>query len=445
MPPQAIKLAPIIDHSCPGARARVQSFSLASTLDAIEAHFAAATPLGLITGPLVFLLALLIGYRLNHYFSQRTTDSLHATLLNAVGPLISPLLATLFSLIGLAALRAAEAEGAILLLSLKIAIAWGVIQLLLILSSRRTASWFAAVVIIPMALLQLFGLLDATVETLSDLTFSIGSVKFSALSILKGLMALFLLQWLAGLGIGLLDQRLARLNNLRPSNRALIMKISQIVIYCVVFLFSMQVLGISITALGVFGGALGVGIGFGLQKIASNFISGIILLFEKSIEIGDMIELPDGTTGHIRQTYARYTRLEMANGKEIFIPNEEFITQRVISWTHTNTRAQIEIPIIVAYDTDMDLARRLMVEATDASKDRLENHSASCTLNNFTDRGVELKLSFWIRDIRDGRSDVKSNVMAAVLEAFRAHNIRIPSPQREMYLMSPGGLTGDPA
>ena len=373
------------------------------------------------------LLAILLGLQIKRFIGSRKKESIAVAVLDLAVPLVTPLLAVFFALIAVAGFRMLEVDSAVLLFMLKITAAWFAIKLVILMSSQRTAGWFVALVIVPMTLLQLFDVWDLTMDALSSVTFTIGKVKLSVFLIFKGIVAILALQWIASMTVTLVDRRLNRIHDLRPSNRALIMKIFQIVLYCIVFLFGMQLLGISLTALGVFGGAVGVGLGFGLQKIASNFVSGIILLFEKSIEIGDMIELADGTTGFVRQTYARYTRLEMMNGREIFIPNEEFISQRVISWTHTNTKAQIEIIITVDYQSDLPKVRQLMLDAANGYKGRLAESEASCFLNAFGESGVEFKLQFWIRDVLKGRAQPKSDVMFAIWDAFKRHNIVIPT------------------
>jgi small-conductance mechanosensitive channel len=220
------------------------------------------------------------------------------------------------------------------------------------------------------------------------------------------------------------------LRTLGPSNRALIMQIFQIVLYFVVFMMVLQVVGIDLTALSVFGGALGVGLGFGLQKIASNFISGIIMLFEKSTEVDDLIELADGTSGFIRHTGARYTLLETFDGREVLIPNEDFITQRITNWTYSHRKARVDIAVSIGYECDPRKALELMKEAASAHPKCMSDPGPFTFVSNFGDNGIDLGLFFWVPDVVDGRLDPKSEVMIGILEAFRAHNISIPYPQR---------------
>lgn len=272
-------------------------------------------------------------------------------------------------------------------------------------------------------------------EALAQATLKIGSITLNPLVMVKSLILILILIWVVGLTLRIMDRRLRRIKGLRTSNRTLILKLTQVLLYCVVFIVGMQTLGINLTALSVFSGALGVGLGFGLQKIASNFISGIILLFEKSIEVGDVIELADGTIGTIRRTSGRYMLLEGYDGREVMIPNEEFINQRVISWTHTDKHARAEILVTVAYDSDFELARTLMLEAANNHPKRVKARPSLCVLNAFRDYGVELRLLFWVLDIVDGRVEPKSDVMLAILKSFSTNHITIPYPRHDVHVM----------
>ncbi len=284
---------------------------------------------------------------------------------------------------------------------------------------------------------QLLQNMPQRLHALSELSFSISGVTFNPFIVIKSLIIVAILMWLCSFVVRLTDKRLRRVAEMRTSTRTLILKIQQIILYCFVFICGMQLLGINLGALSVFGGALGVGIGFGLQKIASNFISGIILLFEKSIESGDIIELNDGTLGTVKRTYARYTLLELQDGREVLIPNEEFISQRVVSFTHSYKEARAQLTLKVAFDSDFDVVKKLMLEAADNHPKRVKKRPSLCYLNQFTDFGVEMILYFWIVDVTEGRAGPRSDVMQSILAAFEAHNIVIPYPQVSMMDLLP--------
>ena len=412
-----------------------------STFSTYLAHFSEvlgnATAAELCSAPLIVIVSILLSYQIRKMLANHQTNTRRPILVAAVLPLIGPLLCLLISVTAVTAFRASGVESVILLFTLKLSVAWIVIELVRHMNSKRTAGWFVALIVLPIVILQLFDVWDGTIAALSSITFSIGTVKLNAFQILKGLVAVCVLQWVASSSASLVDSQLGHMHNLRPSNRALINKIFQITMYTIVVLLGMQMVGISLAALSVFGGALGVGLGFGLQKIASNFISGIILLFEKSVEIGDLIELSDGTMGYVRQIYARYTQLEMTTGKEIFIPNEELISQRVISWTHSNTKARIEITVGIGYESDLKKARELMIDAAKQCKGLLPDIEPACYITAFGDSAIQLQLLFWIRDITAGRSEAKSDTMYAIWESFKHHNISIPFPQRELRVVTP--------
>lgn len=405
----------------------------------IMAQLDAATMEELFCAIVMPLLALFIGARINRFIDSKPHTTMGISIIDFSAPLLSPLLAILFSGLAVAGFKMLGAPLTVLPFVVKLAVAWFAIQLVAMMSSKQTAGWFIALVIIPITLLHLFGVWDLTVQTLSQVEFSVGNIKFNLYLIIKGIMAIAAMQWVASFLVNLTDRRLRRIN-VRDSNRSLILKIFQFLLYSFIFLIGIQMLGINLTALSVFSGALGVGLGFGLQKIASNFISGIILLFEKSIEVGDLIEMADGTTGFVRQTFARYTLLETPEGKDLLIPNEEFINLRVISWTHSSKKGRVEIEVCVDYQTDIELARSLMLKAATAHPRCCRDPVPMCTLKAFTDHGIAIQLFFWVADVTEGRMEPKSDVMITILHAFREQHIHIAYPRRDMHIFqaSPG-------
>lgn len=376
------------------------------------------------------LLALLIGRVLNNVIDARKTKSLHVSILDWAGPLIAPLLAVIFLTATGYTLRGLDFELHILPFVWKLAVAWFAIQLVALVSSRQGTGWMAVLVIVPITLMHLFGVWEPVVDSLSDTKFSIGDAKFNAYGVLKSAGALIALFWVAGFIVNATDARLRRIRRIHVSNRVLIMKFFQIILYFVVFLIGLQVLGVSLTALSVLGGALGVGIGFGLQKIASNFISGIILLFEKSVSVDDLIMLDDGTTGFIRANAARYTLIEVADGREIMIPNEEFITQRVTTLTHSNQRGRVDIPVGVSYDSDLRLVLKLLLKAAENCKLCLKDPAPLAWVMGFGDSAINTQLSFWIENVADGKNTPRSEVLIEIVRLFRENGIDIPYPHQ---------------
>jgi small-conductance mechanosensitive channel len=223
---------------------------------------------------------------------------------------------------------------------------------------------------------------------------------------------------------------------MRAANRTLIVKISQILIYIVAILFAVDFMGVDLTTLTVFSGALGIGLGFGLQKIASNFISGLILLFERSIEEEDLVELPDGTFGFIRKARARFTLIETLDGKEILVPNEDLITSRVTNWTYSSNKGRVEIAIKVAFDSDLKLAHDLIVAAAAEHVRCLAEPAPACFLREFGESSINFILHFWVSDVTEGRWGPQSDVMFSIWEKFKANNIAVPFPQRDLHIRS---------
>lgn len=267
-----------------------------------------------------------------------------------------------------------------------------------------------------------------------DFAFKVGDIKITAFLLLKGLATLVGLFWVTGIISEFGENRIKTMHSISTSTRALMTKAFQILVYFVAFIVLLDVLGIDLTALTVFSGALGIGIGFGLQKIASNFISGIILLFEKSIEHDDLIELSDGTFGFVRNTSARYTLVETFDGKEIMIPNEDFVTSRVTNWTYSNTKGRVEINLGVSYASDIEKARELILEAATEHPRCIEDPHPVCFLKDFGESSVDFLLFFWVADVTEGRFEPRSDVLRSIWRKFKEHDIEIPFPQRDVHI-----------
>lgn len=281
-----------------------------------------------------------------------------------------------------------------------------------------------------------FGLLAPVEAVLNDerLTFRFLDFAVSPYKLLKGVLVVTVFLWVAALVSVRLDSRIAGLGRLRASNKALLSKAATLFVYFFFLAIALDLLGVDLTAFTVVGGAIGIGIGFGLQKIASNFISGIILLAEKSIEQDDLVELSDGVQGFVRHTGARYTLIETFDGKEVMIPNEDFVTQQVINWTLTTTMGRVEILVGVAYGSDLDLVKKLLLEAATEHPRCCTEPEPQCFLDEFGDSSINFSLFFWVSDVTEGRREPKSDVQMAVWRKFEAHGIVIPFPQRDVHM-----------
>lgn len=269
------------------------------------------------------------------------------------------------------------------------------------------------------------------------LTFTAGDYHISVYEALRAVLTIALVFWVTAIIADIVEKRVGKIRRMRAATRALLVKIIHIIIYVIAFLFTLDLVGINLTSLTVFSGALGIGLGFGLQKIASNFISGIILLLEKSVEQGDLIELPDGTSGFVKKAGARYTLVETLDTKEILVPNEDFITNRVTNWTLSNTRGRVEVAVGVSYNSDIEKARDLILEAAKEHPDCIPDPEPRCFLRNFGDSSVDFVLHFWVADVTQGRWKPQSDVMFNIWHKFKKNKIEIPFPQRDLHLKTP--------
>ena len=313
--------------------------------------------------------------------------------------------------------------------------AWVVIRLISGVIRNEVLARFIAWTVWSLAALTTLGLLAETVALLDSMAMTFGEIRVSVLTVVKGVIALGLLLWVTMSISNVLERRISRADSLTPSVRVLVAKLTKIVLITLAFLIAINTLGIDLTALTVFGGALGVGIGFGLQKIVGNLISGLTLLMDKSIKPNDVIAVGQ-TYGWIVSLGARYTAVRTRDGVEHLIPNEDLIAQRVENWTHSDGAVRLRIPVGVSYHSDVRLAMRLCAEAAGAADRVLATPEPRCLLMEFGDSSVNLEIRLWIEDPQEGRSNVISQVLLGVWDRFHEHGIEIPFPQRDLHLKS---------
>lgn len=375
-----------------------------------------------------WLLAIIIRRRVRYHLKKSSSLTLDFDLYQK--PL--RLLASLLSIVLLSALlpiaRKHEA-GLFIDAFIQLCTAWFCAKAILIYVRSRFVAYLIALVIMMITLLSVTGFLGSITEYLSAINFEIGNFKLSMFSILKGLVMLVVVFWLAGAVSRTLETYLRRATSMNYNTRELIVKFFNIFIYFIAFIITLSAIGVDLTAFAVFGGALGVGIGLGLQKITSNFISGITLLMEKSIKIGDLIEVGD-VTGLVRQLNIRYALLETPDGREVLIPNEELFTSRVINWTYSNSKARVDISVGVSYDSDHALVKKLLLDAAKQHPLCLKDPAPNCFMREFADSSVKFLLVFWVPDVKDGRYGPQSDVMYTILESFKTHGIVIPYPHQ---------------
>ena len=280
---------------------------------------------------------------------------------------------------------------------------------------------------------MLVGVFDDLTDYLDSLAIDLGDdKKISVLGILQGVVYLIFFLWLAVVMSNFFERQLNQ-SALTPSLRVLFGKIIRIALIISAFLFALNSFGIDLTALAVFSGALGVGLGFGLQKIVSNFISGIILLMDRSIKPGDVIVV-DETYGWVNRLSSRYVSVITRDGKEHLIPNELLITEKVENWSYSDKNVRIKIPFGVSYNADPHHVRQLALDTVKEIPRVLEKPAPNCLVTGFGDSSVDFELRIWINDPYDGVGNMKSKVYLALWDALKEHNIEIPFPQRDVHI-----------
>ena len=283
--------------------------------------------------------------------------------------------------------------------------------------------------------LHLIGWLPDIIQGLDDLAVNFGESRLSVLSILKLLFAIVVFFMIANWLSRLIETQARRSQHINPGMRVIISKISKFSLYGLAALFAMKSVGVDLTVFAVFSGAMGVGIGFGLQKIFSNFISGFILVFDRSIRPGDVISIGD-RFGWVQSLNARYVVVRDRDGVETLIPNENLITSEVTNWSYSDRAVRQRIPIQISYDDDPEQAMQVLL---DAAKDKLRvltKPEPAARLLGFGDNGIDLELRIWINDPEEGVANVVSEVNLAIWKSFKENNISIPFPQRDVRIIS---------
>ena len=288
---------------------------------------------------------------------------------------------------------------------------------------------------------SILGIVDDVAAILDGVGFTVGAVRISVLSVLQMLVFVGGLLWIAVHAGDFFDRRVQKVEELTPSLRVLLGKIIRIALVVLAVMVAMQALSIDLTALTVLSGAVGVGIGFGLQKVVSNFISGMIILLDQSIKPGDTITLGE-TFGWIRELRARFVSVVTRDGREYLIPNEDFITTQVINWSFSDKYVRLDVPFGVSYDADPHQVIDIAIEAA-ASVDRVvaTYRRPVCWMTEFGDSSINFLLRFWIEDPQRGLTNIRGKVMLALWDAFKESGIKIPFPHREVIMKTPVTVT----
>ncbi|MEM8816251.1 MAG: mechanosensitive ion channel domain-containing protein [Pseudomonadota bacterium] len=302
---------------------------------------------------------------------------------------------------------------------------------------RRFVSW----VLIPIAILYVFGGLGPVIAYLDEVRLTAGNITLSLYTISRVLIFGTILFWLGRKSNDTGKRYIREQEDLDIGTREVFAKLFEIGLFFLIFILLLQVIGVNLTTLAVFGGALGVGLGFGLQSIAANFVSGLILLLDRSLTVGDYVELEDGRVGTIRALNMRSAILKTFDGKDIVVPNETFVTTSFVNWTHEDGKQRYTIELQVAYDTDLEPLLVMLKELVAGHPQVLSGDEVSreeqpdAEISGFGDSGVDLLIEYWMEGIDDGKNRVGADLNMLIWKALKEHKVQIPYPQREIRIL----------
>jgi small-conductance mechanosensitive channel len=386
-------------------------------------------------------IAFAINGMLRAYFLNRLPDNMKP-MLGAINRILFPISA--FLMLTIARFAGAEwMHVGILKIASRLLLAMAVIRLLVyglrfifspsgwLKTLEHVIAWGVWIILA----LHLSGILPEIAIALEEVTFSIGKNKVNLLLILQGMLTvvatIFIALWISRL----LENKLMRADQININMRVVLTKLVRILFIFLAVLIALSAVGLDITLLSVFGGALGVGLGFGLQKIASNYVSGFIILMDRSVQIGDLITV-DIHYGVVKELRSRYMTLRKLDGTEVIIPNEMMITEVVINHTSAEHRGRIQMPIQVAYASDLDVVIDIMHRVAEEHPRTLKTSAIDVLVKGFGESGIDMMLSFWVADPEEGSALLQSELYQKIWKLFKQHDIGIPYPQREIRVLN---------
>lgn len=295
---------------------------------------------------------------------------------------------------------------------------------------------------LPILFLHLVGLLPVLIKALEEISINAGNINISAYGVIRVFIFGGFLFWLGRVSNNFGKAVIKQQANLDVPTKEVFSKLFEVSLFCIIVLLLLNVMGINLTTLAVFGGAVGVGLGLGLQSIASNFISGIIILLDRSLTIGDFVELDDGTKGFVREFKMRYTVLETYDGKDILVPNEMFISSLLINWTHKDPKQRYRVDFSVPYATDIrSMVEYIKIAVAEhpqviSGDDVPFEERPDCEIDSFGDSGINMFVEFWMIGVDDGKNRVGGDLMLIILETLKENGVEIPFPQREVRILN---------
>jgi small-conductance mechanosensitive channel len=320
----------------------------------------------------------------------------------------------------------------LLMVAAKLALAWLVIRLVTSVIRNAFIVRVVSVSAWLVAALSVIGQLEPASDALDSVSVVLGGLRLTPLVLIKLGALLIAALWLTNIASNFVESQITRSGDLTPSIQVLLIKTIRLGLMFLAIAIALSAVGINLSALAVFSGAVGVGIGFGLQKIIANFISGIILLVDKSVKPGDLVTIGDNT-GRISAMMTRYISVAAGDGREFLIPNEDLVTQKVTNWTYTDKNTLVKVNFGTNYDADPRLVCKLAIETAAGAQRALKSKPPNCILTEFTDAGMKFSLTFWLAD-PDGMDNVRSEVMLTLWDALKREGIRVPYPVREIRI-----------
>ncbi len=318
----------------------------------------------------------------------------------------------------------------LIVVAAKLALAWLAIRLITSVIRNAFIVRVVSLAAWTVAALSIIGQLDSAIDLLDSYAIVLGDLRLTPLLLIKAGALVIVAVWLTNIASNFAESRINRSSDLTPSIQVLLVKMIRMGLMVVAVVIALSAVGINLSALAVFTGAVGVGLGLGLQKIVANFISGLILLVDKSVKPGDLVTIGDNT-GRISAMKTRYISVAAGDGREFLIPNEDLVTQKVVNWTYTDKNTLVKIAFGTNYDADPKLVCKLAADIAAAHPRATKGKTPNCLLTEFAEAGMKFSLTFWIAD-PDGMDGVKSDVMLALWEAFKREGIRVPYPVREI-------------
>jgi small-conductance mechanosensitive channel len=395
---------------------------------------------------LVYIAAYIIAIRLLKYITllngvASTPNKIIASDNDSPRKLLFPIIAIILLRISVEFSRFLHEDGWVMQVALAIAILLFFNSFINLLVKQPIVANAFRYIGMPILFFHFIGILDQVIIILDAIAIQLGDIKLSLYGFLRLFIFGSILFWMGRLSNKTGQTIIRKQESLDLKTKELFAKLYEIVLIFVVILLLLKLMGINLTALAVFGGAVGVGLGFGLQAIASNFISGVIIIIDKSLSVGDHVEMEDGKSGVVTQLNMRSTTLETFDGKDVVVPNEKFITSSFTNWTHKNKKQRYRVDFSVSYKTDVramvDLIKKAVATHPQvlSGDDRPIEERPDCEIDSFGDNGINMFVEFWMMGIDDGKNRVGGDLYLIILETLQKNGIEIPYPQREVRII----------